>query len=171
MNKISIKRKNLLDMYNLIMSLSNRGDVTIKAAYALTKNKNSLAGEHEAITEAMKKIDTEKWNEFEKKRIELCKDYCLKEENGSPKIDIQSGQPMFVLDPEKKVEFDEKSKLIFDEYKETIDLHNTQSDDFEKVFLQEEIEIDVYKVKLSELENLSGITMMQLESLLPVIDE
>jgi hypothetical protein len=136
-----------------------------KLNYALLKNINKIEKE----TEDIKKIvnPSDRYKEFDKKRIDICQLYCEKDDKGeNVKKQIDANNWEFVFSDENKKMFDTELETIQEEYKEDIEQFKLQIEDYNK-FLQEESKINFHKVSYKELpENISLEIMSILEFML-----
>lgn len=123
--------------------------------YSIAKNKELIKSELTALEEARK--PSEKKQEYEAKRIELCKKYCKKEESGNPIIlDLGLPTARFDFDIEEKNKFDEEMVPLQEEYKEILEEEKIQMEEFNNL-LKEEIEVNLIKFQLSKLpESMTG---------------
>jgi len=154
-----VERIKLFGLLNAIESVKTIKDV--KFAYALVKNKKRIKEEIELLKEATKVSD--KLQEYEKKRIMLCKQYCEKDDNKKPIIKNNS---YCGLDNNKN--FNEEIKKLREEYKEELDNREKQIEDYNKL-LEEKVEIDFYKISLKNIPQ--DISAEQLEPLMILVNE
>lgn len=161
---MKMKRENVINVFG-IMNVLSEEKTTAKGAYGIAKNKKIAEAEVKAIQEAQQKVEMpEKFNEFDKKRIELCEEVADKDEDGKP-IKINNGQ-QFSISQEKQEEFAEKLKALREEYKEAIEQKDKIEQDFIDL-LSEEIEVEFHKVMIDDLPN--NITANQIEALDEII--
>lgn len=161
---MKMKRENVINVFG-IMNVLSEEKTTAKGAYGIAKNKKIAEAEVKAIQEAQQKVEMpEKFNEFDKKRIELCEEVADKDEDGKP-IKINNGQ-QFSISEERQDEFSEKLKALREEYKEAIEQKDKIEQDFIDL-LSEEIEVEFHKVMIDDLPN--NITANQIEALDEII--
>lgn len=161
------------DVLNLNQALNTVGNLSgVKFAYAVNKNKTLIEVEVEALKEAQKQSD--KFQEFTKKRLELCNRLGDKDEKGNPKMKptmidgiIIKGSQDFVIEA-NKVEFDKELEALRVEYKESIDEREAQIKKFNEM-LTEESTFTPHKIKLSDVP--ANITVDQMKSLINLIEE
>lgn len=154
-----MKKRELFGLLNGLEAVKNLKGV--KFAYAVAKNKNLVKREVKLFSESNK--PNEKFLEFDKKRVELCQEYCEKNENGEPVIKNNT-----FIGLEKNDAFNKVIEELREEYKEAIDEREKQSKEYNKM-LDEEIELDFHKVLLENVP--SDITGQQLELILPIVDD
>lgn len=146
-----MKRNTILEFNKLanevLFSAQKVKDVNPKFLYGLKKNKDKI----QSITvEFQKKIferkQHEKADEFQNKRVELCKVYARLDDKGEPIIKDNQ----FQFDQEKYQEFQEKFKDLQEEYTEVVEDNKNFEEEINKI-LEEEMELDIYKVKVDWL--------------------
>lgn len=151
-----MNKKELLEFNNALKSVSDLKGV--KFAYAVTKNKNNIKNEVEAIVEAQNQSD--EYKEYEKERIALCEEMAIKDENGKPKIN------KFNYEIEDEKAFEVKFDELKEKHKEAIEKREKQLEDFE-LLLEEAAEVKIHKVKIEDLPN--DITPKQLEGIFEML--
>jgi len=80
---MDIKREKLFRMWDAFQKLSMKKS-SVKFHYLVLKNKKLLEPEIEAVKELGK--PPEAYQEFDKKRIDMCNEYCTKDETGNPVV-------------------------------------------------------------------------------------
>lgn len=132
----------------------------VKVAYAVAKNKSIIEREIKLIEESTKPSDNQK--EFQNKRIELCKEFASKNEDGSP-VMTQSGY--LIKDQEA---FNKAYDELKDQNPKAVEeLEKINSD--RKELLETECGINLHKIKLCDLPE--DIKVRQTEILMPIIDD
>ena len=138
-------RENLVSIWGVLNGLAAE-KTTAKGAYGIAKNKRIVDAEVKSIEDAQKNQKLpEGIEEFEAKRIDLCKKMADKDEEGNPLVVNNS----FVL-AENKAKFDKKLEKLRKEYEVAITTRETQDKDFQD-FLKEEIEVDFHAIKVDDL--------------------
>lgn len=161
---MKMKRENVVGVFG-VMNILSEEKTTAKGAYAIAKNKKIAEAEVKAIQEAQQKVTMpETFQEYEKKRIELCEEVSDKDENGNS-IKINNGQ-QFAIPEERQEEFATKLAALREEYKEAIEAKDKVEKDFFDL-LSEEVEIEFHRVKIDDLPN--NITASQIEVLGDII--
>lgn len=157
-----LTRKQILDMHAALGKLPPVKDVRL--AFTLAKNKmNVLAPVVEAILDTHK--PSNEFNSYQEERLQLCKQYCVKDSIGAPKI--ENGQ--YVM-PEERSEFDGKFVLLKEKYAEAIEEAENKNKNFED-FLKETEDLDLKMVTLEALTaGLEG-EKVDLTGILPIIEE
>lgn len=135
-----MKKSELIILYNNFDLLKEYKGV--KFAYGISKNKEKIKSETKSLQEASRQ--SEKYSEFENKRLKLCRKYSKKDNNYNPIIENDN----FVLINQD--DFDEEFKILKEEYKDTIKERETQIEEYEKL-LGEEIKIDFYKIEMEDI--------------------
>lgn len=159
---MKISREKLIQVWSVLSQLAQE-KTTAKGAYGIAKNKRLLEDEIKSIEDAQKAIEyPAELEEFNTKRLVLCREYASKDEKGEPIVNNQA----FVI-PDR-TEFDKELAALREEYKEPLDVRQKIDEDFHK-FLIEETEISVHVIKLEDLPN--GITAAQIELLGEIITE
>ena len=87
---MEIKRKDLLRLHNVIISLEGE-KYSVKFSYFLAKNKVIMRDEIEALEEVSKV--SEEFQAFESRRIEIAEKHADKNEDGSINLDIITENP------------------------------------------------------------------------------
>ena len=150
-----------VELFGLLQALGTLGNLSgVKFAYALIKNKKKIQAELDTLKETVK--PSNKLQEYENKRVELCKQYCEKDKEGKPVIKNNSYSGLDV-----NVKFDAEIKKLKEEYKTELDNREKQVKEYNKL-LQEKVEIELHKIAVDDLPK--DITSKQLESLWLIID-
>jgi len=138
-------RENLVQIWGVLNGLTAE-KTTAKGAYGIAKNKRIVDSEVKSIEEAQKNQKLpDGIEEFESKRIELCKKMADKDEEGNPMVANNS----FVL-VQNKQKFDKKLEKLRKDYDEPISLREKQDKEFQD-FLKEEVEIDFHTINVNDL--------------------
>jgi hypothetical protein len=154
---MKIKRAELYKILSGLNELSNAKGV--KFAYAVLKNKKAIEKELEILEELKK--PSEKEQEFEKKREGLCIKYAKKDENGNAKIKDNQ----YIIEDNDKLQEDFK-KLVEDN--KNLEQEKVKKQKELNSLLEEEVDIDLYKIKQDNLPN--EITANQLEKIELIIE-
>jgi hypothetical protein len=132
---------------NEIITLANQlptlGNLTgAKFAYAIAKNQDIATREAKHLSEGLK--STPEYQEYEKKRIELCEELSKKDESGKAMmIPIGNGVSRYVFEDEKA--FNKELEKLGKEYKEVLDARKKQEEDYNKL-LEEESTVEFFKM-------------------------
>lgn len=154
-----LKNKDILSLNQALNTVGNLSGV--RFSYAVAKNKKLIETEIEALNVALKA--SEKYTEFDTKRVELCKRLADKDEKGVAKMDNNS----FVIIANKE-EFDKELEALRTEYKEEIDAREAQIKKFNEM-MEEESSFVPHKIKLADLP--ANITAKQTTDLFEIIEE
>lgn len=141
MSKVKGQRDKILRVHSVIDRL-RREKTSLLFHLRLLEIKDAIEPMVKRIQELNK--PSEEYIAFDKKRITLCEQYSLQNENGSPKI--QGGQ--YLLDSDRKEEFDAKIEELKAGYKEVIDAWILKQEELTKI-LQEEEEVECNKIPCS----------------------
>lgn len=138
------------DLFTVLGAINNLGNVKgVKFAYGLAKNKKILNDEIEIIKDAFGKLTPEedKTNqEYESKRITLATKFSKKDADGTPVIENNNYK---LDDPLKFTKALEKLKSEYDEIlTKRLELSNANEE-----LLDEDIELEFYKIKVENLPN------------------
>jgi hypothetical protein len=149
------------ELYQLADGLGKMGDLTgVKFAYAIVKNKRIVEDEIKLLSESLKASD--KFTEFDKKRVEIVKEHADKDEKGEAKIEGNQ----YVVSDTKAMEA--AIDPLKEEYKDTIEAREAQIKEFNEM-LEKEINIELYKIKQDDLPK--DISVAQLESIRWIVEE
>ena len=133
-----------------------------KLAYVVSKNiarvKSALTPGNEILKE------TPEYLEYEKKRTDLCMEYCEKGEDGQPRIENQN----YVIATEKMTEFNGKVEELKKEHEAVLDVMDEKRKKYQE-FLEEESTFEPYKIKMEDVPE--NITPNQLQWIMGIIDE
>jgi len=154
-----MKKSELEAMY---MAMAQVANVTVspKFAYAIAKNRSKIEDEVKALQEARKPLA-----EFDKKRIDLCREMCDKDENGKPMTETKEipGGKMTVF---QGISGNEEYNKKLEELKEPY------GEQFREVEELENKDCDEYKWHMIDLEQFpKEITSAVMMALMPLIRE
>lgn len=150
-----MKRKDLVTLYTVLNKLSDIQHT--KFAYFVMKNIKIIKPEIEFIQD-LNKVPSE-FIEYDKKRIEMCKKYAVKDDEGQPIIEDGN----YKIKNQKL--FDKKLNELKKEYYDTIEEKNKKDLGMTK-FLMEDADVDFYKIKMEDLPELSAKVLMVLDELI-----
>lgn len=158
---MKINREKLLEMWGLMEKLA-QDKCSVKFHYTVLKNKKLIEPEVESLREA--NSAPENYQEFEKKRMEVCSQYCEKDENGAPEVKDNN----FVILPEVRSEFDGKLNDLKESYKEMFDGMEASQKEFQEL-LSGDVEIDFVRIPMSIIP--AELTGQEVNVLFDLIDE
>ncbi len=139
---MKITREKLAYVWRLIDRLSVE-KTNVKFHYLLHKNKRLIEPEIRALEEAQKLPPEHQI--FEEKRLTLCKEYCERDESGTPKEDENRN---FIIPEDIKPEFETKMAGLKDEYKEMLEMVTDNRKQF-LMLLKEDVDINFAPIPLS----------------------
>ena len=140
---MKITRENLVQLYGVLNALSEK-EMKAKAAYGIAKNKLKAEPEIKSIQEAQQKIQPDaRVLEFENKRIELCKEFATKDEEGEP---VTIG-PRFDIPVDAMEDFEKKIEEVKEEYKEALEEKEKNEEEWMEL-MKEEVEIDIHTIHI-----------------------
>ena len=150
-------KQKLVELYQ---NLKNLGELKgVKFAYGVAKNIGIIQPEIEALQKAIN--PTEDFSLFEKERIELAKNHSKKDDKGNPIIENNQ----FIMEDTEK--FSKEFEALKENHKEAIYKREKQTEDYNNL-LKEEIEINLYKIKISDVPQ--DISAKQLEGIFGIIE-
>lgn len=158
---MQIKREKLVAMFGLINRLLHQ-KTSVMFHYLLLKNKKMLLPEVGAIQGAQQ-VPPEGHDEFNDKRIKLCKEHCVKNEKGEAVIH----EGNYAIAPEQQKEFEDKLGALKEEYKDLINEMDKRQEDFVNL-LKEDVEIELVMIPLSVMPK--ELVGNEVEALFDIID-
>jgi len=133
----------------------------IKFAYGVAKNKSRIETELKALQAGLTPSD--KYAEYDKKRLALCRTHAAKDEKGAPQT---VGRSFVGL--EGNEEFQTKVEALQKEYKDAIDTHQKLLDEYVAA-MKEDVEFKEYIIPLANVPE--DITAGQLSGIIVLIDD
>ena len=125
-----------------------------KFVYAIAKNIAKIDVELKFLEKAIKPSDA--FLKYEKERIQLCEDNCVKDPSGKPIM--ENREYAFPGNIDKDKLFDD----LMATHKEALDERQKQIDEFNKL-MDSEVEIDLHMLKPEALPE--NITVLQLKGI------
>jgi len=156
-----MKRSELLNFNRALATVGHLKG--IKFAYARAKNIKAISPEVESCQEALQ--PSKKFSEYDKKRVDVCKEYCNKDGDGNPIIRDGS---YVGIEPNENSHFDKEHGKLKEEYSEVIEERKKAVDEYNEL-LEEEVEIELYMLKLENVPE--QISADQLHGMMPMIEE
>ena len=126
---MKITNQKLGELFQGIKSVSELKGV--KFAYGMAKNRRLIEEESKILQEALKPSD--KFQEYDKKRIEMCEKYADKDDKGKAKLEKNA----YIFSVENKKKFDKDIEGLRKEYKKEVDDRETQAAEFQKLMEKE----------------------------------
>ena len=127
---------------------------------AVTKNLQKIRCELEALQEAVKPGET--FIEFDKKRVDLCREHAEKDDKGNPVI-INSE---FLI--KDKQTFDTNLENLRNEYYDVCNIREKQIKEYEQL-LEESCELSFYKIIKEDLPE--NITAEQMIGIIEIVED
>lgn len=159
-----LKKSEIVSLHNGLMAVLKLTGVVF--GFAVNKNLAIIKSEIESLQKALTPSD--KFMEYDNKRVEIVKKYAKKDEKGQPVLetDAKTQKQNFIIDDLKGLE--EEVKPLKEEYKETISEYENQIKDYNDL-LETTSDIELYKVKLGDLPK--DITVEQQGAIFKIIEE
>jgi len=159
-----MKKSDLIKFYKLLLELKSNKTFNIKFVYAIQRNLLAIQPEINLLIEIEKTLVNDRVVEFENKRLEVAKEYAIKDENGN----IVYNQDENSFNINNINEFNEKINELSKDYGEDLIEHDNKRKEYEDI-LQEEIQINFYKVDFEQLPDF-GISAEDLNTLSEMIN-
>jgi len=172
-----MKKGKVVEMINVIDKILIKSTES-SFNWILIQNKTSLIQNKTALKEIQKSIEeylkpSDRFNEYEKKRIELCVKYCNKDETGNPKL-----IPVLNLSGQKiadefdglkdNAEFQSLLSQLTEEYQDVKDEMINKQNFYETTIKNEEVEVNLKKISIDKVPNI--LTGTELEILSEMIE-
>lgn len=165
--KLKLKRRKLLALGTAIAAVDSlRGE---GFTYAMAKNGKRIAEELEFVAKNLK--SSTRFQEYDNKRIELCKKYAEKDDRGKPRMVPQVGGQrgaMEFVGVDSNPEFNSEIEKLKKEYQGELDEREKHIKAYE-ADLDKEIDFEVYKVKLCNVPK--EITVGQLRGIIDLVED
>lgn len=145
-------RNNLVNFYAALRvaeTLTGKSENIVKFQYAVQKNLQKLKEEIESLKKANQYLP--EYLEYDKKRIELCEKHANKDDRGkAKKIKVGRTEMYDLLDENgnQKAEFTQDYDALQESHAPALKAREEQLVLYNKL-LEEEVEMDIYKVPLS----------------------
>lgn len=152
-----MKRVEFVKIFNDLSSIKDIDGV--KFGYALAKNINIMKSEVETMQSSLN--PTPKFQEYDRKRVELAEKFSKKNEDGTPEI-IDNAYKI-----QEITKFNTELEKLQGNYKEEIDAQNKKIEEYNSL-LDEEIAHEFFKLKL---ENIPETMAKHIPILYPIIEE
>ena len=157
MSQITITRQELFELWYGLPALANlRG---FKLGYAIARTKAKLKIEIEVLQEVLKPAPA--FEEYEKRRMELCRKFAQKDGQGNPMI--QGNEFVF---GDNRGAFDTEMVPLQEEYAQAIEDRKKQTEDY-VAGLKEPLTVEVHTVALEDVPE--DVTVSQVEVLIRLI--
>lgn len=134
-----------------------------KFSFTISKNKEVIKPIIDKLKNKLIK-QSDKFEEFDKKRVEINKKYAKLDEKGNPELVNEQYQ---ILD-DKKEDFNKEIDTLKEEYKDTLKEREDQKKELE-AFLKEEITLEFKSIPLSIVPE--DISVDEMDILAPLVEE
>lgn len=134
---MKITRIKLLEIFGTLEEFAKYAK-SVKLSYTIAKNISLLKGEIELI----KKADSpsQDFMEYENKRVEVCKIYAVKNENGEPLVENDK----FVIENQNALE--SEVSVLRTQYSSAISGRERQAMEVQQLLL-DDVDVEFYQVK------------------------
>lgn len=133
-------KKELYPLYSALQALSSAGGA--RFAYAISKNKKLIQEELELVEKSL--VQSDKYKEYEQKRVELCTKHANKDKDGNP---MMLENVFSIADMEQ---FSKELKELQSGYTAELEEHLKKVEEYNKL-LEMDTEITFFKIKLEIL--------------------
>jgi len=157
--QVTLTRAELLELWHGLPTLANLKG--FKLGYAIARSKAKLKPEIEALEEALKPAQA--FEEYERKRLELCRKYVQKDGQGNP---VVSGNE-FVFGDNREA-FDAEMAPLQEEFAEAIENRKQQVEGYLSA-MKEQITVEVHRV--TEVDVPEDLTVSQMAVLFHLIKD
>ena len=158
-----IARNRILEMTKGLKELCSSG-VEVDLGILLMRNYHDMKNVASSINFFGQLTD--EYKKFDKNRVELCKKYAQKDENGKP---TKPGKESYIIDPDRYVEWEEKieqlrkkNKIVIEEQTEKVKKFNEDLKKTEKV--------NIIPIPVSLIKKQKTIIPEQMERIYELID-
>jgi len=154
---MKIKRKDIVNLYEIISSLSEevKNIRDVKERYKIAKNKKMLDEEINVLRETMNSNVDQDIMAFEKERMNLIQLYAEKDENGNP---IVNGG-MVTFSKDNREAFEKAIEELETRYPNIKERIREKNEEMEK-FFEEELDVDeLYKISIEKFEGSNTLTV------------
>jgi len=144
-----MKKIAILKAYNVFDYILKKNEKNVKYNYLIAINKDKIKSIKEVITEINK--PSKEQNEYQEKRIDLCKKYCDKDDNGNPITTKKDNKEIF-SGLENNEEFKKEFEQLNEDNKGVIEEIENQSKQLSEL-LEEEESIEWKKINIDLFPN------------------
>jgi len=153
--KLKVTRNELAALSGALRAVGNLTG-KIKFSYALAKNSEKIDSELKLMDATIK--PTEKYKEYDKERVELCKEHAAKDDNGMPKMTHSPSNPRVevFVGLENNPKFDKAAGVLKAKYKGAVETRETTLEKYGEV-MDEEIKFELHMIQFEDVpENITG---------------
>jgi hypothetical protein len=159
--RASFSRADSFRLYQVLSQM--KGVVTEpRHVYALVLLRKKLQPEAEAIEELSK--TPERIQEFERNRLDLCRTHAVKDKDGNPVVTPDNN---FVIDPEKRTQFEDDIRGIQGSYRKDIESHQQTIKKISDLLAEQSSVGELPEIPVSALSG--SVSIEQMEALFPVL--
>lgn len=157
-----IKRSDIVNLWNLLNGDLANVSGPVKFIHFFAKLKVIIKPEIEALYEISHRYSASfEYQEYDKKRLEVCKQYAELNEDGSFQEKIENKLRKFIFTSENEKIVNKKIEELAIEYSDAIKKHQKAIDDID-AFYKENIEINLPTLDLNIIPD-NALTLKQLE--------
>lgn len=143
----------IVGMYYALPSLGNLKGV--KFNHGIDKNRKRLKKEVESIEESIK--PSKEFEEYDKLRIEINEKFSVKNEDGSPKMSSNQNSSRYIIDENKRVEFDKEQEILKKKHSVIVETREKQLKEYRELLLEENTTFISYPMKVDVIpEDVTG---------------
>lgn len=158
------------DMINFIFrGMPKDTSINPKFLYCLKRNKDLIQVKTRIIRMGLmpKWENPDRVQEFEGKRVALCEENSVLNEEGKPTLENNR----FKIAEDKQAVFDEAIKKLNEEYKDVVEQRQKQMIEESKLLSEEVKDIDFYKINIDYLPETGFVTPELMDVLHELVDD
>lgn len=163
--QVTTKLREAINLWGSLNAIGSKA-FNVRVAYAISKNKQVIQKEIEALNEALK--PSEGYNAFEKERISLAKTHSKKDGNGRPVTQQTSIGEVFVMEDQTK--YDALLSELKEKHKAAVEEHEGKLQQREEM-LEDDITLELHGIKLTDLPETMSVNEIGALSLFIIEDE
>ena len=157
--------KALIQLLGGLQTVKNIEGASFPFSYAIAKNIRVITPLIETLRSTIK--PSEKYQEYDEKRVELARNHAKKDENGKP-VEMVIGQgSQFIIEDQKSFEADLKKLQNDPAYKKEIESFDRRASEFNKALDGESEKVELHMIEQSDVPE--KITPGQLEGIFDII--
>ena len=131
-----------------------------KLAFAIAKNMHRIEAEAKALAAAIE--PSEKFQEYENRRQDLCMKHCKNDESGKPLVDNGA----YIMIDQKL--YEEDLDKLKEEFKEAVEERESQEKEYSQL-LKEDSSVELFKINEKLIPK--DITVEQMHALMYIVEE
>lgn len=160
-----MKNRALVALLGGLQSVKDIEGANFKFSYAVAKNLRAITQIVSTLRETIK--PSEKYQDYEEKRVELCRKHAQKDEKGNPMSMVIGKTSQFIIEDQDAFETDLKKLQNSPEYKKEVDGYKKKLDEFNKAMDLESEPVELHMIEQSDVPE--NITPGQLEGIFDII--